>query len=116
MPATVKILEQAAGLAPIVPAEAPVAKKNGYMKARITYLTNEPKHIRSFQLAVSYGFHGPFSEEVYVLVPQKDIKPGFDFRKTFEYLQLHGVIVTSAKYRKFDLCDEDNYTLAYAVK
>jgi hypothetical protein len=113
-----RIVERTVGLPPMQPTIAPVKSKLGYIKARLTYLTDEPKHYRSYQLAAMYGFRGPFTEEVYVLMSPRSItkiEPGI-FRPAFAYLQRQFVISPSARLVSATLFDEDTSTLAYVVK
>lgn len=113
--ALAKIVERTVGLPPTAPSVSPVADKRGYVKVRLTYLTPEPKHYRSYQLAIMYGLRGPFSEEIHVLMPQKevtDLKP-ISFLSAFSYLQKQGLISRKSRLTKVALLDEDVSTLAY---
>lgn len=96
----------------------PVAKKQGYIKVCLAFLTNEPKHYRSYQLATMYGLRGPFVESIYALVPQKSVisLDLISFLNTFSRLQAEGVISRTARLIGCTLADEDNSTLAYPVK
>jgi hypothetical protein len=96
----------------------PVAKKQGYIKVCLAFLTNEPKHYRSYQLATMYGLRGPFVESIYALVPQKSVisLDLISFLHAFSRLQAEGVISRTARLIGCTLADEDNSTLAYPVK
>jgi hypothetical protein len=111
----VRTMERTTGLPSVQPTVTPVANEPGHMKVCLTFLTNEPKHYRSYQLAVMYGFRGPFTEEAYVLVPVKTIT-NLDlttFREAFASLQRNFVISRNARLVKATLLDEDLTTLAY---
>lgn len=116
--ALTRIIERTLGLPPVQPTATPIASKPGYIKVRLTFLTNEPKHYRSYQLAVQYGFRGPFTEEIYVLVPMRSVTSMdlLTFRSAFAFLQRHFVISRKARLVKATLMDEDVSTLAYVVK
>jgi hypothetical protein len=65
-----------------------------------------------------YGFHGPFTEEVCVLLPMASIlstEPGA-FCREFLFLQQNFVVSRNARLVKADLLDEDVTTLAYVCK
>jgi hypothetical protein len=96
----------------------PVARKHGYIKVCLAYLTNEPKHYRSYQLATMYGLRGPFVESAYALVPQKGIVSLelISFLPAFLRLQAEGIISRTARLIGCTLADEDNSTLAYPIK
>jgi hypothetical protein len=60
-------------------------EKDGYVKIRLTYLTMEPKHIRSAMLRVQ-GIQPPFMEEVCILMPQARVFPLIEtFMPAFDY-------------------------------
>jgi hypothetical protein len=96
----------------------PVAWKQGYIKVCFAYLTNEPKHYRSYQLATMYGLRGPFVESVYALVPRKSIVrlELISFHPAFIRLKTEGIISRTARLIGYTLADEDNSTLAYPIK
>jgi hypothetical protein len=111
----VKLIERRHGFLESV---TPVAEKTGHIKIRLTYLTDEPRHYRSFQLATQYGLRGPFTEETCVFIPQKSLVT-FDleaFLPAFSRLQEMGVISETAKLTKFMVLDEDTTTLAYPIR
>lgn len=114
----IRIIERTTGLPSTQPTATPVASKPGHMKVRLTFLTHEPKHYRSYQLAVMYGFRGPYTEEAYVLMPVRSIisMELTTFRSAFAYLQHHFVVSRTARLVKATLLDEDVSTLAYACK
>jgi hypothetical protein len=113
-----RLIERTTGLPSVQPTATPVAERPGYMKVRLTYLTNEPKHYRSYQLAMMYGLAGPFTEEAYVLMPAYAIT-SMDltmFRSAFAFLQRNFVVSRTARLVKVTLLDEDTSTLAYVCK
>lgn len=113
-----RIMERTTGLPSVQPTAIPVANEPGYIKVCLTFLTNEPKHYRSYQLAVMYGFRGPFTEEAYVLVPVRAVT-SMDlttFREAFGFLQRNFVISRNARLVKATLLDEDLTTLAYICR
>src|SRR5271156_2502637 len=117
-PMLTRIIEQKTGLPSVQPTVTPVADAKGCMKVRLTYQTKEPKHYRSYQLAVMYGFRGPFTEEAFVLMPVRAIT-SLDlttFREAFGFLQRSFVVSRNARLVKATLLDEDLTTLAYVCK
>jgi len=113
-----RIMERTTGLPSVQPTAVPVAEAPGCIKICLTYLTNEPKHYRSYQLAVMYGFRGPFTEEAFVLMPVRAIT-SLDlttFREAFGFLQRSFVVSRNARLVKATLLDEDLTTLAYVCK
>jgi len=117
-PMLTRIIEQKTGLPSVQPTVTPVADAKGCMKVRLTYQTKEPKHYRSYQLAIMYGFRAPFTEEAYVLIPSKTITKmdPVAFREAFSFLQRNYVISRTASLVKVTLMDEDLTTLAYVCK
>jgi len=110
-----RIIERTVGLPSVQPTASAVADCPGHIKVRLTYLTDEPKHYRSYQLAIMYGLRGPFTEEACVFVPAKSVK-SLDlpaWRHAFGFLQKNYVISKTARLTKVTLLDEDATTLAY---
>ncbi len=109
------IVERTSGLPSVEPDAKPVASKPGHVKVRLAFLTDAPKHFRSFQLATMYGFRGPFMEESSVLVPQKSVTnlALTTFLPAFMFLQKHFVISHNARLVSATILDEDETTLAY---
>ena len=113
-----RVFERTIGLPSVQPTATPVAERPGYIKVRLTYLTNEPKHYRSYQLALMYGLRGPYTEEAFVLMPVRSIT-SMDFtvfRSAFAFLQRNFIVSRSARLVKVTLLDEDTNTLAYVCK
>jgi hypothetical protein len=112
-----RVVERTMELAPVSQLEVPIPYKSGYMKVRLTYLTNEPKHYRSYQLSTMYGFSGPFMEEVYILMPVRTITSVelSIFHPAFVYLKKHFIVSKTARLVKATLLDEDINTLAYTT-
>lgn len=101
---------------PIAPAPVPelAPEKLGYMKVRLLYLTPEPQHLRSLQLAHAYNIRPPYNEEVSILLPRMKVFTLLEtFIPAFEYLQKAGIISKSSKLRDFRILDEDKLTLSY---
>ena len=116
--ALTRIIERTMGLPSAQPTAIPVAAKPGYVKVRLTFLTDEPKHYRSYQLSAMYGFQKPFTEEAYVLVPSRHIV-GMElttFCPAFAFLQRNFVISRTARLVGAALVDEDTDTLAYICR
>jgi hypothetical protein len=112
------IIERTLGLPSAQPTVTPVPNAPGHVKVRLTLQTNEPKHYRSYQLAIMYGFRAPFTEEAYVLLPAKSVT-SMDlnaFRQAFAFLQRNFVVSRTARLVKATLLDEDVSTLAYVCK
>lgn len=112
------IIERTVGLPSTQPSAIPVTDAKGCVKVRLTFQTNEPKHYRSYQLAIMYGFRAPFTEEAYVLLPAKSVT-SMDlnaFRSAFAFLQRNFVVSRTARLVKATLLDEDQSTLAYVCK
>ncbi len=92
-------------------------ERDGYVKVKFFYTTEEPKNIRSYGLQHSYGFKGPFMEDVCVLLPQEQVSLNFEcFIPAFARLQIqHLVVSKSAQLKDFLILDEDKLTLAYVL-
>ncbi len=92
----------------------PVAAKDGYTKIRLSYLTNEPKHVRSFIMQQAYNSKPPFIEDVCILLPcNKTFSILETFLPVFERLQATGIVSSVANLLEFKILDEDTQTLAY---
>jgi hypothetical protein len=99
-----------------VPRSECVSSKKGYVKVKLRFTTEEPTHVRSYLLQRTYGFAGPYLEEVYVLLPQETVYPEFSyFIPVLTKLQLAQVISLTAQLRHFAITDEDEVTLAYVL-
>jgi len=101
---------------PIAPLPQPglAPEKPGYVKVRLLYLTPEPQHLRSLQLAYAYSIRPPYNEEVAILLPRMKVFTLLEtFIPFFETLQNSGVISKDSKLRDFRILDEDNLTLSY---
>lgn len=93
-----------------------VAKKAGYLKVKLFYTTEEPKHIRSYVMQHTYNFKPPFVEDVCILLPQSQVIPTVThFSPYITQLQLDDILSTTAKLNNFQLMDEDDFTLAYVL-
>ena len=90
--------------------------KEGCIKVRLTYLTEEPKHIRSIMLHNTFAAKPPYFEDVCVLIPcplaNTTIQTYLPYLKR---LQDNDVISPTAKLTHFAFLDEDVTTLAYLV-
>jgi len=109
-------LKLSSNAVPIAPTPVPevAASKPGYMKVRLMYLTPEPQHLRSLQLAHAYNIRPPYNEEISILLPQMKVFTLLEtFIPAFEILQKAGVISKNSKLRDFRILDEDNLTLSY---
>ena len=101
---------------PIAPVVKPalLASKRGHVKVRLSYLTSQPKHLRSILLYHTCGINPPYTEEVSILLPQSKVFTLLEtYIPAFEYLQKAGVVSKTAELRGFDILDEDILTLAY---
>jgi len=88
--------------------------KEGYTKIRLSFLTDDPKHIRSLMLQQIYNSKPPFVEDVCVLMPQMQVFSILEtFFSVFERLQAVGVVSPAANLLGFKVLDEDTETLAY---
>jgi hypothetical protein len=86
----------------------------GSVKVRLSYLTHEPKHIRSITLRDVCGIKPPYLEDVYVLLPREKVFSMLEtFLSPFESLQQSGAISKTAQLQDYKILDEDNLTLAY---
>lgn len=108
------IFERVGGV-PVVPNVKPLASLPGHVKVRLTYLTDEPKHYRSYQLLIMYGLRGPFTEEVCALIPVKTLKSLelTEFLPVLAQLQRYNVVGRTVRLSKVAILDEDDSTLAY---
>lgn len=103
---------------PLAPVPKPelVASKSGYVKVRLTYLTSEPKHLRSIVLAKQYGIQPPFHEEISILMPRQKVFTLLEaYLPAFNYLQSCSLVSKSARLMDFEIRDEDDLTLAHVL-
>lgn len=92
----------------------PLPSKIGYVKIKLTFLTNEPKHVRSQMLRLSYNSEPPFVEDICILLPRMQVFSILEtFLPAFEKLQESGVVSSTAKLLKFKILDGDTNTLAF---
>lgn len=106
------------GIQRIAPPEVPkcIRVKVGCIKIRLSYLTFDPKHMRSQMLKVSCGAKPPFAEDVCILMPRMKISLNRQiFDSALSRLQLSGVVSPSAKLTGYTFLEEDDDTLAYVV-
>jgi hypothetical protein len=93
-----------------------VPEKKGYVKIKLFFTTEEPKHIRSYALQHSYGFKGPYLEDICILLPQEKVMPEFSFfLPMLTRLQLAHTVSNTAQLKNFHIMDEDKLTLAYVL-
>ena len=101
---------------PISPAIKPelAAFKPGYVKVRLSYLTSEPKHLRSLLLYHTCGIQPPYTEEVSILLPRLKVFTLLEtFIPPFEHLQKSRVVSKTAELQDFGVLEEDVLTLSY---
>lgn len=98
-----------------IPVSAPemAKEKDGYVKVRLDFLTNQPKHVHSQLLAEHYDLQGPFLENISVLVPQGEC---FDLLECYaphvsDLIKMKAI--GDCKLVGFDIQVEDDTTLAY---
>lgn len=88
--------------------------KDGYIKVRLDFLTQEPRHVHSSLLQSSYDLSGPFLENICVLIPQESC---FDLLECFApfvgELCKTGAVALSARLYAFEILEEDALTLSY---
>ena len=102
----------------IAPVEAPdcLRVKAGYIKVRLSYLTFDPKHMRSQMLRNSCGAKPPYIEDVCILTPRMKVFPSLStYKAAFEHLQAAGLLAKSDTLITQTVVDEDDSTLAYVV-
>jgi hypothetical protein len=102
----------------IAPVEAPecLRVKVGYIKVRLSYLTFDPKHMRSQMLRNSCGARPPYAEDICVLIPRMKVFPTLStYNPAFKRLQDCNLLTQTAKLTGFTIVDEDDSTLAYVV-
>jgi len=102
----------------IAPPATPIlaASREGCLKIRLSYLTNNPKHIWNFILANGYGIKPPYNEDVCVLVPAEKCFNDFEsYLNAFELLQHSGVLHSDDHLVETSFLVEDDLTLAYIV-
>jgi len=88
--------------------------KDEYAKIRLSFLTDDPKHIRSLMLQQIYSVKPPFVEDVCVLLPRMQVFSILEaFFPVFERLQEAGIVNSTANLLGFKVLDEDTLTLAY---
>jgi hypothetical protein len=99
---------------PAPPAVA--ASKEGYIKVRLAYLTQEPKHIRNLILRQAYGIKPPYNEDTCILVPAAKCFADFEsYMGAFDLLQAAGVLHPEDILLDVTVLIEDENTLAYIV-
>jgi len=99
---------------PSVPKLETFAVKDGFMKVQLTFLTDEPKHVRSLMMQQVYNSKPPFVEDVCVLLPRMGVFSILEaFLPVFERLREAGVVSPTANLQGFKVLDEDTQTLAY---
>lgn len=90
------------------------ASKPNYLKVRLSYLTPEPKHIRSRMLEQQCRVQPPYLEDVCVLLPRMKVFSILEnFIPIFEKLQAAGIVSGQANLQSFKVLEEDSSTLAY---
>lgn len=102
----------------IAPTEQPMVApvKSGHIKVRLSYLTSDPKHIRSIMMRNNCGAKPPYTEDTCILMPRMKVFTDLqNYASAFERLQLSGVLPLSAKLTSYTILDEDDITLAYIV-
>jgi hypothetical protein len=88
--------------------------KDEYTKIRLSFLTDDPKHVRSLMLQQSYNSKSPFVEDVCVLLPRMQVFSILEtFFPVFERLRETGIVSPAANLLGFKVLDEDIETLAY---
>lgn len=89
-------------------------EKSGYMKVKLTYLTDEPRHIQSLMLRDLYGTRAPYLESAYVLLPQERC---FDllevYVSAFHEMIKSKIVPISSRLQDFEIMGEDTQTQAY---
>lgn len=87
----------------------------GFIKVRLRYSTQIPRHLRSYILKTTYNIEAPYFEEVYILMPQSKVFPLLEaFLPAFNRVKEH--LDKSAVLKDFKIVDEDTQTLAYKVE
>jgi hypothetical protein len=90
------------------------ASKPNYLKVRLSYLTPEPKHIRSRMLEQQCRLQPPYLEDVCVLLPRMKVFSILEnFIPIFEKLRAAGIVSGQANLQSFKVLEEDSSTLAY---
>ncbi len=88
--------------------------KDGFVKVRLSFLTNEPKHVRSQTLQRICGSQPPFVEDICVLIPQPRAFAILEaYLPAWEYLREAEIVPPAANLLNFKVMDEDITTLAY---
>lgn len=86
----------------------------GHIKVRLSYSTYDPKHIRSHFLKNEASAPPPFLEEVSVLIPLEQAFHRLSaYQGVFLSLIATGILSETDTLKKFELREEDTYTLAY---
>jgi len=110
-PITALTVQHAVALLPSFPT---TVSKEDFVKVRLSFLTDEPKHIRSQMLQRLYGALPPFIEDLCVMMPRMQVFAILEtFIPAFERLQEAEVVPHSANLLGFKVLDEDLTTLAY---
>jgi hypothetical protein len=88
----------------------------GFVKVRLRYTTHKPLHVRSLILSTLYSIDGPYFEDVFVFVPQRETFPMVEaFYPIFNQLKKRGIIHETAQLKDFKIMDEDVLTLGYKL-
>lgn len=110
-PITALTVQHGGTLLPLVPT---AAIKEDHVKIQLSFLTDEPKHVRSMMLQRICGAKAPFIEDVCILMPCVRAFSILEaFLPTFQRLQETGVVPATANLLGFKVLDEDFSTLAY---
>lgn len=103
-------------IAPMFEVPECVRVKVGYIKVRLSYLTFDPKHMRSQMLRNSCGARPPYSEDICVLMPRMKVFPDVNvYNRPFKHLQSCELLTPNAKLTGYTFLDEDDDTLAYVL-
>jgi len=98
----------------LLPAIPTAAAKEDCVKVRLSFLTDEPKHVRSQMLQRLYAAKAPFIEDICVMMPRMQVFAILEtFIPAFERLQEADIVPRSANLLSFKVLDEDLTTLAY---
>lgn len=88
--------------------------KAGFVKIRLSFLTDDPKHVRSQMLRLSCNSKPPFVEDICILMPRMRVFSILEtFIPAFEKLQEDGIVSNTAKLLTFKILDGDTNTLAF---
>lgn len=91
--------------------------RKGFIKVKLYYQTNSPKHTRSFLLKEQMNILGPYFESLSILYPQNKSYPLLEnYLPAFNALKKANLVEPEDTLYEFYFQDEDIVTQAYVIE